>query len=379
MSVLRMLIKEIGHRKLNFLLGLVSVVAAVGLLVAVLTMSDASQRETTRLMRDMGFNIFIVPKNTNMNDFWSDDFAKEEMPEEYINRLAESKDIMIRHLVATLQKRIRWRERNVLLTGVLPEVPTRDLVKKPDMGFRIPPGKVYVGFELARSLKLNEGDRIDLRGKEFQVERCLQEKGSKDDIRIYAHLHDVQEVLGEAGKINAIEALRCLCQGSELATIRQNIEKALPGTQVKEVRSIAVARAETRKMVEKYAAFIIPTVFLVCAVWVGLLALSNVRDRRTEIGLLRALGFGTGRIASLFLGRAVLLGLIGAVIGFAVGTGLALEFGPQIFKVTAKKIVPLLSLLGWTAVASPVLCALASYLPAILAITQDPAVILREE
>ena len=137
MSVLKMLIKEIGHRKLNFLLGLVSVVAAVALLVAVLTMSDASQRETTRLMRDMGFNILVVPKNTDMTDFWSEDFAKEEMPEEYIHKLANSPDIMIRHLVATLQKKIRWRDRNVLLTGVLPEVPVKSKEKKPPMGFSI--------------------------------------------------------------------------------------------------------------------------------------------------------------------------------------------------------------------------------------------------
>jgi putative ABC transport system permease protein len=358
---------------------LVSVVAAVALLVAVLTMSDASQRETTRLMRDMGFNILVVPKNTDMTDFWSEDFAKEEMPEEYIHKLANSPDIMIRHLVATLQKKIRWRDRNALLTGVLPEVPVKSKEKKPPMGFSIPRGKVYVGYELARSLAIEEGATIEIQGRQFVVERCLQEKGSKDDIRIYGHLHDVQEVLDKPGKINAIEALGCRCEGSRLATIRETTAQALPETKVKEFRSIAVARAETREMVEKYASFIIPMVFLVCAVWVGLLALSNVRDRRQEIGILRALGFGSGRIAGLFLGKAVLLGLIGTAVGFAVGTGLALEFGPQIFKVTAKKIVPLFSLLGWAAVASPVLCALASYLPAIVAITQDPAVILREE
>ena len=207
----------------------------------------------------------------------------------------------------------------------------------------------------------------------------MREKGSKDDIRVYGHLHDVQEVLDKPGKINAIEALGCKCEGSRLAIIRKMTAQALPETKVTEFRSIAVARAETRKMVEKYAAFIIPMVFLVCAVWVGLLALSNVRDRRQEIGILRALGFGSGRIAGLFLGKAVLLGLIGAGVGFAVGMGLALEFGPQIFELTAKKIVPLFSLLGWAAVISPVLCALASYLPTIIAITQDPAVILREE
>jgi putative ABC transport system permease protein len=379
MSIVRMLVKEIAHRKLNFLLGFVSVVAAVALLVAVLTMSGASQRETTRLMRDMGFNIMIVPKSTDMADFWSEDFGKEEMPEDYVHKLADLKALMIRHLVATLQKKVTWRDRKVLLTGVLPEVPQKWADKKPPMGFRIPRGKVYVGFELARGLSIREGDAVNILGKDFVVERCLQESGSKDDIRIYGHLHDVQDALGKPGKINVIEALECRCKGERLPNIRKSIAMALPDTIVLERGSIAVARAETRKMVDKYASFLIPTVFLICAVWVGLLALSNVRERRQEIGILRAVGFRSGRIAALFLGRAVLLGLIGAGAGFLLGTGLALRFGPLIFKVTSAKIIPMIGLLGWSLVGAAALCAVAAYLPTVVAITQDPAVTLREE
>lgn len=379
MSILRMLLKEVWHRKLNFVLGLAAVIAAVALFVAVLTMSGASERETTRLMRDMGFNLLIVPKNTDMADFWSEDFGKQEMPEEYVHRLANYGGIAVQHLVATLQKKVTWRDRKVLLTGVLPEVPIKDAAKKPPMGFRIPRGKVYVGYELASGLGLKDGETINVLGKDFVVERCLLESGSKDDIRIYGHLHDIQEILGSPGKISAIEALECLCQGERLATVRESIAKALPETKVTEFRSIAVARAETRKMVENYATFLIPTVFLICAVWVGFLALSNVRERRQEIGILRALGFRSGRIAALFLGRAVVLGLVGAAVGFVVGTALALRFGPQIFRLTSAKITPMVSLLGWSLVGAAALCAVASYLPTIVAVTQDPAVTLRDE
>ncbi|MDP2896216.1 MAG: FtsX-like permease family protein [bacterium] len=379
MSILRMLLKELWHRRLNFVLGLAAVIAAVALFVAVLTMSGASERETTRLMRDMGFNILIVPKNTDMADFWSEDFGKQEMPEEYVYTLANFRGIAVQHLVATLQKKVAWRDRKVLLTGVLPEAPIRDAAKKPPMGFRIPRGKVYVGYELANGLKIKAGDTVNVLGKDFVVERCLLESGSKDDIRIYGHLHDIQEILGSPGKINAIEALGCRCEGERLPTIRKSIAKALPETKVTELRPIAVARAKTREMVENYAAFLIPTVFLICAVWVGFLALSNVRERRQEIGILRALGFRSGRIAALFLGRAIVLGLLGAGAGFGVGTALALRFGPQIFRLTSAKIMPVFSLLGWSLAGAAALCAMASYLPTIVAVTQDPAVTLRDE
>jgi len=379
MSVIRLLLREIQHRQFSFVLGVITIVAAVALFVAILTMCDASQRETIRLMRNLGFNVLILPKGTNMADFWSEDFAEQEMPEEYVYRLAESDTISIRHLVARLQKKIRWRDRHVLLTGILPEVHMEQLPSKAPMGVAIPRGSVYVGFELAQSLSIGVGDTIELGDKPFVVGKCLGEKGSKDDIRIYGHLHDVQEVLNRPGRINEIEALSCQCEGKRLPQIRADIARALPGTQVTEYKSIAVARAEQRRMVESYAAFIIPVVVLVSAIWIGLLTLGNVRQRRVEIGILRAMGVGSGRIAALFLGKAVLIGVLGAALGFALGTALAIRFGPQVFPLTANKITPMFNLLSWTVIGAPLLCALASYLPTLVAVSQDPAAVLREE
>lgn len=379
MSTFRLLLKEIVYRKLNFLLGLSAVVAAVVLFVALLTMSRASERETVRLMRNMGFNLLIVPKGTNMADFWATDFAKEEMPEHYVHRLARTADISADHYVATLQKKVRWRQRQILLTGVLPELGAIGKRKKSPMGFKIERGTCHVGYELARSLTLKKGGTVSVLGKPFTIAACLGESGSKDDIRIYAHLHDVQEILGKPGRINAIQALGCLCYGAHLPEIRKQIAKALPETKVTEFRSIAVARAEMRRMVERYAAFIMPAVLVVCGAWIGVLALINVYERQQEIGTLRALGFRSEQIAGLFLGKALLLGLVGAALGFVVGTWLALQFGPGMFKITFTQTRPIYGLLIWSLVAAPFITGLASLLPVMVAVTQDPAVVLTKE
>jgi putative ABC transport system permease protein len=115
------------------------------------------------------------------------------------------------------------------------------------------------------------------------------------------------------------------------------------------------------------------------AVWVALLAVFNVRDRRQEIGILRALGKGGERIAVLFLGKAVFLGLVAAVIGAALGTWAVLEFGPSLFPVTKKAIQASWPLAGAVWVATPVFAALASFIPAMLAVSHDPAETLRED
>jgi putative ABC transport system permease protein len=107
-----------------------------------------------------------------------------------------------------------------------------------------------------------------------------------------------------------------------------------------------------------------------------LLAFTNVRDRAGEIGILRALGVGTGRIFGLFLARAVLVGLLGAVLGWAAGSLAGAWWGEEPGAQGTALFEPAQLLL--VVLAAPLLCALASLVPALLAARCDPAIVLRE-
>ena len=352
-------------------------VGAVALSVAIITVAGALQRETTRVMHNLGFNLLILAEDTDMLQFWSEDFAREEMPERHVHRLADSDIMTVRHLAARLAKKTEWHGREVLLTGILPAVPIAHRTEKPPRELTIPPGAADVGFELAQSMNIKVGDTIAFGHKQLVVQRCLEETGSQDDIRIYAHLHEVQALLGKAGRINEIHVLAGL--DASLATIRNDVARVLPDTKVIEFAPITAARTRTHRMVKNHAGFVILAVLLAAGVSIALLTLGNVRERRTEIGVFRAMGLGSAPIAALFLGKAVLVGLIGAAAGFALGTWIASYFGPQILPLAATKITPMLSALVWALVGAPVLCVMASYLPTLHAILQDPAQILREE
>jgi ABC-type antimicrobial peptide transport system permease subunit len=121
-----------------------------------------------------------------------------------------------------------------------------------------------------------------------------------------------------------------------------------------------------------------PFVVLACAVWVGVLAWLNVRERRNEIGLLRALGKGSSSIAALFLGRAVLLGLVGGVCGCLLGFLLAGALATSLFDVALENFMLYLVLSACTIAGTPLVAAMASYLPTLSAVVQDPAVVLME-
>ena len=139
----------------------------------------------------------------------------------------------------------------------------------------------------------------------------------------------------------------------------------------------ARTRARQRRLADASAELTTRVAILVCAILVGVLAVLNVRERRGEIGLLRALGYRSRGITALFLGRAVLVGLVGAMIGFVVGTWLVLRTRHEMFPVTGRAVRIDWLLLGLSMLAAPVFAALASFIPAMIAVTQDPAETLR--
>lgn len=425
MNMIRLILREIVFRKLSFALGVLSVLMAVGCLVAAWTIlrkhdarteqivaaKEAETRSRMANLEDdyrkitlkMGFNILILPKEQNLADLYADDFASKYMPEEYATRLAKSRVATINHVLPSLQQKVKWTEqdRTILLMGVRGEVYIQSKQQKPLLQ-PVATGQMILGAELGRNLKLKPGDQTHLLGRTFTITKVNETRGNKDDITVWINLTEAQELLGKQGQINAILALDCTCDTLDrLGLIRAELARILPDTQIIEFQSQALARAEARQRAgteaeaaieqekqnraklrqerEAFAAVLVPVVMLGSAVWIGFLALANVRERRVEIGILRALGLRSRQILGLFLGKAALTGLAGAALGYAGGVTVG-AFWRETGQATAVAVPWFHPQLFLTVLlAAPLLAALASWIPALLAAQQDPAVILREE
>ncbi|TVS14157.1 MAG: ABC transporter permease [Planctomycetaceae bacterium] len=377
-------------------------------------------RETRRIMRDMGVNLRIVHQDTNMADLYTD-FVAVDFPEDYVHRLAEAEQIeLIVHVVATLQDRLKWNNRTVLLVGTLPVLThSQKNEETPHMVKNIEKGTVLVGHELG--FGLNEGDSIEIEGHSLKIARVMPEYGTLQDVQLVTHLEDAQTILNKPGRINQIMALNCKCKGDRISLIRKELEGILPNTKVSEHLTQAEAREKQRDVVEaaraaelaraesnwiriqenharqlasnqrqaesrqsqaqtmtRLVALTTPIVVLVSALFVGLMTWLNVRERRSEIGVLRALGKGGPSIASLFLGKAFLMGLLGGVAGSIAGYLLtpvlgsrAMQIGVELFQ--AHPLLMLATLVG-----APLVTTMASYLPTLFAISQDPAIVLMD-
>lgn len=425
MSLFRLIIQEMQHRKINFLLGLASVVVAVACLIAALTLLQADEIQTAfileqkakevedagdqledamrKITKGLGFNILILPANQDLNEFHLTGIVSGTMPEANVNTLAESKIVTVNHLLPMVAKKVKWPEKDceVILTGTRGEVPLLHRALKKPLQQQVPKGTMVIGYQIQKKLKLNVGDEVTLMGKKFKVTQGYAERGTADDSTIWINLEEAQELLGMQNLVNAILALECNCAAKDrVAQIREEIGKILPGTQIIERGPPALARAEARnqahasavasleqekasrlQMIKRHADFaavLVPLIVLGCGAWIGFLSLENVRRRATEIGVLRAIGVRSTQVFGIFIIKAFLIGLIGALIGYFLGYGIGITWGSLPATVNPQEALFSGRWLLLSLIFAPVLASLSSWIPALLAARQDPATILQE-
>jgi hypothetical protein len=428
MRSLRIVLRELSYRRVNVALTIAAVALGVASLISARVVLRASDRETEHVlavkeaeladklaylknemrlaMLKLKFNLVILPEGQNVREWHTKGTASGTMPEEYVERLADSGIITVRHFLPSLQKKIEWPEmkRRIILVGSRGEVPNLHKSQVKPLVQSVPDGTIVLGHELHRSLGLEPGDRVTLLGREFTVHRCHEERGSQDDVTAWIPLKDAQELLGEPGRINAILALECLCAGgSAVDVVRADIAKVLPGTQVLEQGSKALARAEARIRLgkeakqaladeaaarsalrakrERTAALVVPFILAACGIWVAVLTLLNTRERVREIAVLRSFGCGGVRILGMILSRPMLAALPGAVLGIVLGI-----YGGRFL---AHWLIHAGSLGGngpafplWYGAvltgAAVLVAGMAAWLPAVYAIRRDPAEALHE-
>ena len=101
----------------------------------------------------------------------------------------------------------------------------------------------------------------------------------------------------------------------------------------------------------------------------------NVYERKKEIGTLRAMGASSNTVLKVFLLKAALLGFIGGIGGYLLGSLLAIVLGPIVAGVP---VLPIWQLLPFSLGLSIGIALLASYFPARYAARLDPSLVLQE-
>ncbi|XAM01361.1 hypothetical protein OT109_08190 [Phycisphaeraceae bacterium D3-23] len=396
-SVLGMILKELRFRPLSALLVLLTVAAASALVVFYYTGAQAlsaqaaeAEDATRKIQKAMGTNLTLIPAATDLSAYYdAGGVAVDTVDESVLERLIAQDAVSMNHLIPMLEARVELAGHSILLTGIAPSQHTPGRPKK-KMNDGVEPGMLELGSAAAEALGVVTGDTVELLGESLYVALVYVPKGTAEDLRVYANLADAQRMLGKEGQINKIEALDCVsCADPEqeaLGILRDELATVAPELQVQRDADVANARVLQRSLlakqtgiIEKFHGVMLPVILIGVPIAIGAITMLNVRDRRGEIGVLRALGKGSCSIGALFLGKALLLAALGAVVGVAAGWALVSLRGPGVFELEPGRLRPENGLLLAVLIAAPVFAALAAALPTVWAVTQHPADAMRED
>jgi putative ABC transport system permease protein len=196
-----------------------------------------------------------------------------------------------------------------------------------------------VGQKVADQLKLTPGDGLSLRNGEQRYwcgAEILPSSGGAEDGQIFFELVDTQKLLAQLHKISLIQ-LHIPGTANQierfLADIGPEFGDAAEGHPI---RQFSEAQGKIYSKISGLLTATVVLVLILTALCV-LAAMTNVAmERRNDVGLMKAIGGATRRVARLFLTEAALLGLAGGLFGAALGILLSMELGKAVFGVAAR-------------------------------------------
>lgn len=405
MSTLALAWEELRQRKAQLVSGLLAITLGIAVIVGIQTVTAASEVAVAVKLDNLGANILVLPQGASVDDYYTADIDAPTIPEAYVERIVASALPGVDNLSPKLARRVKVDGHDVVLTGILP---SSEIASKPawqiaglegeELKLSCDPGAsanrshgyederlkrkaveslaekdCLVGSEAAKRLALVEGKTATLAGMEFRVANVLPATGTVDDDRVFLHLHALQGLVNAKGQVSAIEIMGCCNAISDglLAKLR-NI---LPDTRITTITQIVSTQLETNRLMRRVSLAFLVIVSLVGAVSIANFLWANVNERRRELGILRMIGAKRSSLYGMLLSKGAFLGLVGGVLGFALGTVAALVLGPYLANLAVR---PALALLPQTVLLSLAVALLGSWLPARSASRVEPFASMQE-
>lgn len=206
-------------------------------------------------------------------------------------------------------------------------------------------GECLVGRHVAEVLHLNVGQAVQVDGERFRV-TGIAETGDEDDDRLFIAASPPAKgftyaLVSAAGGEQGITHLQVT-----LADARANVT-------MKPLRQVVYGEQHVLEKVNLLFLTTLGAVLTLTALGVSAAMLARVVERRSEFALLQALGAQRRAVVTFLLAESATVGMIGATLGFVVGTVLAMLVVRDVFHVTiGPRWVALAAALGTTTTVS---------------------------
>jgi ABC-type lipoprotein release transport system permease subunit len=194
---------------------------------------------------------------------------------------------------------------------------------------------LLIGRALAENLETGVGDRVGLVGRathEQMRRRTMTVAGIFDTgipelekRMVYISLAEAQMLFDLRDQ--ATEVAAHLESVGQEPSVVESLQAALPGYEVDAWDTLDPSTKETMEMEDQIMSIFGLIILLIAGVGILNLMLMAVFERTREIGIMAAMGLKRREIVVLFLLEGILIGLLGALVGSALGGLVILYYG----------------------------------------------------
>lgn len=215
---------------------------------------------------------------------------------------------------------------------------------------------------------------LSFKGRTFTLPTAATlHTGGAEDSRIYVPMPEFMKWTGVSPS-----TLEVFVSGSDadITAAIDRLRNEFPEVEVHPVRQIV--EAETRVLGKTRSVLFASTLMIAVMVTLCVLATltASVLEQRRDFALMKALGSSQRSIYGIFVGESLVLGVIGSVIGFVLGCGLAAWIGRVNFHAA---VVPRLAVFPPVFVGCLLLTLLSAVIPLSRLQKLEPAAMLRGE
>lgn len=243
--------------------------------------------------------------------------------------------------------------------------------------------EVLIGHEISKAIDLSLGDNFivntpkpdgNVTVNEYKVSGIVTTGGVEEEF-IFMSLADIKKIIGYNDSFDVIE---CSIDGNQdyLTAIAASVSKKVAGITPRLVKRVTESQDTVLSKLQALVWIVTIIVLFLTMICVTTTMMAVVVERRKEIGLKKALGASNKSVVKDFLGEAVMLGLIGGVLGVGLGYLFADNVSISVF---AREVSFPVRLAPFTVIASIIITIISCLFPVRATVDVDPALVLRGE
>ncbi len=374
---------NIRRRKAKMVFLALGLIIGICTIVTLLSITETMTAQIEERLNKFGANIVMVPKTEHLSlnyggiDVGGVDYRVTEFSQENLKKIRSIENAKNLGVVAPkVLGPVEIHGKKVLLMGVIfkDEMNLKTWWQKKG-SFPENSDEILLGSSVAAVLGLAPEDRVEMGGRSFTVSGVLLPTGGSEDNAVISDMNAAQTVLGKPGKVSMVE-IAAFCRGCPITEMTLQIAEKFPNARVTAMKQAVMSKMQSIELFKSFSLGVSILVIGVGGLLVMVTMMGSVNERTREIGIFRAIGFRQTHVMQIILLEALVLGIFGGILGFALGN------------VTAWGIIPLViedgsfsginfSLGGLCLLMAAALSLLASLYPACKAGRMDPSDALR--